>query len=58
MRYGVICLKLFNTKIYRMKYFVHEIFTIYDIPIIKMNSIFLKFQCQIGVTRKSTFPCN
>ena len=31
MRYRVVCLKLFNVKIYRMKYFRHEIFAIYGI---------------------------
>ena len=29
MQYGVVVRKLFNTKIYHMKYFWHEIFAIY-----------------------------
>ena len=28
--YKVICPKIINVKIYHMKYFGHEIFTIYD----------------------------
>ena len=54
MWYRVVCLKLFKVKIYRMKYFRHEIFAIYgsynERGFLKMKSPILYAHTDIDYT--------